>query len=184
MKFLKTSRVVVLRPEEFSNIYKILDTNRKAQFGGLLCIGTRYIEAKWIQKHPECYDGDRFIHLPKEGSSKKKSLYEERTIRISDWGRKILPKFFDATPLPTTQAWGEDLKRWALKAGYVELGGLCAKTTRKTWEGWLFSSFKGSDINILSSQGHTQTTSLKHYINIGFYPKDTTAMKKYVVGWI
>jgi hypothetical protein len=38
--------------------------------------------------------------------------------------------------------------------------------------------------NITLSQGHTQITSLQHYVNMPFNEYDKLEMRKYVDGWI
>ena len=176
--------VRILRPSEFEQIMGVLGSNRRAQLRGQLITGARYIENKYMQKNPQVWDGKKYILLPREGSSKKKSQWEERTIRLSNYGIRHIESFFDADPLPANQNWDTNIKNWAEKAGFDDITGLCAKTTRKTWEAWLFTAFEQYSPRILASQGHTQAVALKHYLNLPFYEKEKREIMKYVDGWI
>jgi hypothetical protein len=142
----------------------------------------RYVEAQRLQKHPEWFDGN-FIHLPESAQLKAKRKQKERWIRLSSMGKAVLPYFFKTRPLPTWKAWTLNLQRWSLRAG-LDPDGLSPKTTRKTWESWLVTCYPQHLALICLSQGHTELTSLQHYLNMPFTEVDKLEMRKWVEGWI
>jgi integrase len=174
----------ILRPREFRvllNAVPLLDQQTQLQM--LLLTGMRYIEAKRFQSYPSWWDGD-FIHMPREACRKDKRTQQERWIRLNNQGKTIIRYFVKCRrPLPTNQAWGMAMKRWGRAAG-LDPVGLCAKTTRKTWESWLMFYYPQQFHVITQSQGHTTTTSLQHYLNMPFTDVDRLEMKDYVEGWI
>ncbi len=85
-----------------------------------------------------------------------------------------------------------NLIRWAKRARITALPGyeqdnnptgITVRTTRKTWESWLLASYPDKVINITLSQGHTETTALRHYFNISFTPAERQALKEETRGW-
>lgn len=148
----------------------------------LLLTGMRYVEAQRLQRHPEWFDGN-FIHLPSEAQLKVKCKQRERWIRLSSMGKAVLPYFFKTRPLPSWKAWTLNLERWAELAG-LDPAGLSPKTTRKTWESWLVTCNPQHLALICLSQGHTEMTSLQHYLNMPFTEVDRLEMRKWVEGWI
>lgn len=171
----------ILRPIEYELIRAQAPNEHKINLDVLLLTGLRYQEARELQKHPEWFDGN-FVRIP-ERKRKRKEVAMERWVRLSELGKHTLPLFFNNKPLPAKQNWGENLKRWALKAG-ISPEGLGAKTTRKTWESWLVFCFTDKLPLIMQSQGHTVMTSIKHYIGLPFTEEDRKAMEKYVRGWV
>lgn len=55
----------------------------------------------------------------------------------------------------------EDLRRWTLRAKLDPIG-LSPKTTKKTWESWLVTSYPHIAYDVFLSQGHTEMTSVRH----------------------
>jgi len=135
-----------------------------------------------LQEHPEWLDG-KFIHMPAGSSLKKKMWFKERIIRLSHIGDVLVPQFLRTKRLPTRQAWNKNMKKWAIKAG-IDPTGLCAKTTRKTWESWLVYYYPGYITHIFINQGHTDMVSVQHYLNMPFTDNDKQIMRKWVGGWI
>lgn len=76
-----------------------------------------------------------------------------------------------------------DLKGWAAKGG-LNKEGITARTLRKTYESWLIFSYPEHSTLIFLSQGHSQLTSLTHYINLPFLKEDKKDMKRWVEGWL
>ena len=183
MPILSRKGVRILKPYEYELLLRWMPRPSVLQFNGLLFTGMRYIEAVRFQGHPEWFDGKNYIMLPVGSMLKKKSEFQERTITLNNIGSAHVKRFLhSAPPLPSTQGWGQNLKKWAILAG-LNPGMLCAKTTRKTWESWLANTYRDQLSYISSSQGHQESTSLKHYIGVGFYESDRKAMLKYVGGW-
>ena len=184
MNILVKNKVRILRPWEYEALLAAMPPDARIQLGGLLYTGMRYVEAQRFQSHPEWFDGKSFIMLPADAVRKELVVFKERTITLNAIGSKQVALFLKEAPkLPTTQGWGQNLKRWA-EAADLDPSGLCAKTTRKTWESWLANTYTDKFLWITNSQGHTITTSLQHYLGIGFYPEDRKAMLKHVEGWI
>jgi len=178
------NRIRIFRPKEFDLLLRgckrvdyqtILET--------LLYTGVRYIELKRVQKNPDWFDGE-YLHLPFDAVRKDKRTQYERWVRLNQQGRMTLKYFFRLKkPLPTHQSWSMNMKRWARNVG-MEQQWLSSKCTRKTWESWLMFYYPNQLPAIALSQGHTQLTSLQHYVNLPFNEEDKILMKKYVEGWI
>jgi len=174
--------VRILRPSEFRLIVDQIKPDYQIMFKTLLLTGMRFVEAKRFQNHPEWFDGD-FINLPSSAMLKKKAKMSERSIRLNNLGRTLIPIFLNLQrDLPTRVSWREDLRRWAINVG-LEPDGLSAKTTRKTWESWLMFYYPERRLEIVLNQGHTDVTSIKHYLNLAFTNEDKVAMGEYVSGW-
>ena len=174
----------VFRPNEFK---ALLDGCPKIEYKtmlqALLYTGMRYVELQRFQKYPSWFDGD-FIHLPKEASRKKKRTQRERWVRLNNQGKMIVQYFSQLKrPLPSYQSWNDNLRCWANRAN-LDPEGLSVKSTRKTWESWLMFNYPSQMASITLSQGHTQITSLEHYVNMPFTEEDRIRIKNYVEGWI
>ena len=175
--------VRILRPQEYKLLSSNLKPHHRIFFNTLLLTGMRYVEAQRFQDHPEWFDGE-FIHLPKMAILKQKRKQMERSVRLNSLGKQIIPFFLELDKkLPTPQTWGENLKRWAKQVG-LDPTHLCAKSTRKTIESWLVSTYKDRVMEIALSQGHTTVTAMRHYLNLAFTHEDILQMKEYVQGWI
>jgi len=184
MKDIMRMKVRILRPSEYKQLLTgCPKPELKTTLQALMYTGMRYIELKRFQSYPSWYDGVLFIHLPKESVHKNKRVQLERVVRLSPPGRIIIEYFLNSKHIvPTYQTWQENLKTWAKRSG-VSTQGLCAKTTRKTWESWLTFYYPNRALEIALSQGHTTVTSLRHYLNMPFTEVDRLQMKEYVEGW-
>lgn len=147
----------------------------------LLLTGCRYVEGQRIHDHPEWFDG-HFIYIPASAVLKLLVKEKERYIRLNELGKKVLPLFFKTKQLPTSDVWRENLCRWAANVGLDPIG-LGPKTTRKTWESWLVTTYPNQTLGIVQSQGHTKDTSLNHYLNMPFLQSDKDRMKPWVDGF-
>ena len=174
--------VRILRPSEYEKLREGAETlDNQTRLDGLLLTGLRYVEADRLQEHPDWVDG-RFVHLPEYAQKKVKRKQRERWIRLSSKGVSILPYFFKSKPLPNWKGWTQNLQRWAERAG-LDPKGLGPKTTRKSWESWLVSSYPDRVLEVFLSQGHTQMTALSHYLNLPFTSSDKANMVEWVSGW-
>ncbi len=174
--------VRILRPVEYKLMVQNLKSDYQIMFKALLFTGMRYIEAQRFQCNPKWFDND-FINLPSAAILKLKVKQRERAIRLNPIGKTIVPLFLDLDKkLPSRISWQEDLKRWAINENLTP-DGLCAKTTRKTWESWLMFYYPTRQLEILLSQGHNSVTSLRHYLNMPFTVEDKMLMEEYVSGW-
>jgi len=181
---IQRSKTRIFRPfevEMLKDAIPKLDYVNK--FEVLLYTGMRYIEVLRLYKHPEWFDGE-IVHLTKEASKKKKATISERYVHLNAVGKNVVAHYLKSKKtLPKNYAtWTENLRRWAIKAKlYPDLIG--PKTTRKTWESWLVFYYPDKFNQIFLSQGHSQLTSLRHYLNLPFSSKDKEEMKKFVEGW-
>ena len=182
MKPISKKGVRILRPSEYETLRNAVKPTLQPLLDGLLLTGMRYIEAERFQDDPSWLDS-KFVHLPKGSSLKEKARFKERVIRLSSMGEVLIPQFLRGHRLPTRQTWDENLKRWATEAG-LEPEGLCAKTTRKTWESWLIYYYPSHALHVVLSQGHTGAVSIEHYVSTPFMEEDRAGMKKWVEGWI
>lgn len=148
----------------------------------LLESGVRYAEFLRIHDNPDWFDGS-FINLPIGSMKKKKSTMKERSIRLNTKGKDMWQMFFSLKiKPPSIQAWNENLKRWAERAG---IGADCVsnKMTRKTWESWLMFTYPEKTMLIAMNQGHTTFTALNFYLNVAFTDQDKIDMREFVEGW-
>ncbi|HVH15118.1 MAG TPA: site-specific integrase [Candidatus Angelobacter sp.] len=172
----------ILRPCEYTEIRGASKTiDNQTRLDVLLLSGLRYVEARRLYDHPDWFDA-RFIHLPEFAQRKVRRKQNERWVRLSDKGRTVTPYFFKVRPLPVWNSWRDDLDRWATRAG-LDTIGLSPKSTRKTYESWLVSSYPEKSVEIALSMGHTELTQLRHYVNMPFVQSDKEAMREWTAGW-
>ena len=172
-----------LRPSEYEQLHEGAKTlDNRTLLDTLLLTGLRFTEARLFQRHLDWFDSRGFVHLPINATRKVKRRQRERWVKLSNKGTTVVPYFFKVRPLPTWKSWTEDLERWAGRAE-LDPTGLSPKSTRKSFESWLISTFPERTLEICLSMGHTQTTSLQHYVNMPFNSADKECMKEYVHGW-
>ena len=171
--------VRILRPTECTQLINAISKNdHRIMFKALLYSGCRYAELKRLKSNPEWFDGN-FIYLP---SLKKKCRQAQRWVRLNPVGRTIIDIYLHSkSELPHIIGWNENLKRWAEKS--IGSNSISAKTTRKTWESWLFYYY-GNRVEIYQSQGHTLKVSMEHYLNLPFIESEKQEMKPFVEGWL
>lgn len=170
----------ILRPWEFRKLVDAIPKNyHKDQLETLLYTGMRYHELQRLYNNPQWLVSNSI----KMHSGKPKSVYPERFIRLNPQGLRSVTYFLRGKKLPNYSTWDENLKRWA-KYADLDPTGISIKTTRKTWESWLVTSYPNQIEYIFLSQGHDSTTALKFYLMIPFYPQDKQDMKFYTDGWI
>jgi len=180
-KILKDG-VRIFRPKEFQALFNAIRKNEhKQMMEALLYTGMRFTEARWLQKNPKAFDGNSILI----SSTKKKARHKERFIRLNDNGKRAVRYFIDMKKrLPTNQTWDENLLRWA-KYAKLDSEGICAKSTRKTWEAWLMCQYgKEHQIEVFLSIGHTKETALEYYLMLPFDDQEKIQMKYYTDGWI
>lgn len=171
----------ILRPVEANQLISaIKKQEHKVCFKTLLYTGMRYEECKSLYNHPEWFDG-KFIHLL---STKKKATQDARWIRLNPLGQMVVEFYLSLDRgLPSRVTWYENLQRWSMHAG-IGNEGISNKITRKTWESWLMFYYPNRVTEITLSQGHTDITQIKHYINLPFTDEDKSLMEPFVQGWI
>ena len=179
-EYKKGNPVRVFRPWEVRAIVRAIPKNEyKDKFEALLYSGCRYAEIQWLFKNPRRFKGEHMQIKNMKTFSKEAS----RWVRLNLQGQRAIENFLRSkTNLPTYQTWGENLKRWCMKAG-VDPTSACAKSTRKTFESWLVIIFPNRVNEIFISQGHEETTALRHYLTFPFTDQDKRDMMYYVEGW-
>ncbi len=193
MEFINLGRpmiiedVRILRPDEYELLKAgIPKLKYKTTFEAALFTGMRYVELKRFQKHPEWVDEqERRIYLPKKAQKKHKQTVKERIIRLTPLGLQTVLYFLESdVKLPKHYSgWRENLRRWAVNVN-LNPEGLGPKTTRKTWESWLFHTYPERQLEILQNQGHNLLTAFNHYANVAFTDIHRVGIKKYVDGWL
>ncbi len=178
----KKIKTRILRPSEYEMLRKGAGKiENQTNLDACLLLGARYIECQYIQNNPSSFDGN-FITIPEE--KKVERTASERWIRLNDKGKTILPYFFtNKVKLPSPQAWRLDMQRWAVNAD-LDPVGLSPRTLRKTLESWLVYYYPNAIHLIFLSQGHTELTALKHYMNLPFVDQDKADMKRWIEGWV
>jgi len=177
--------VRILRPREYELLRNVIPKmEHQIILDTLLFTGMRYVELERFSAHAEWYDPNGgYIYLPPEASQKKKRKMRERYVYLSSRGRAIIPLFLKLDKrVPGRVTWRENLMRWAEKAG-IDPVGLSAKSTRKTWESWLVATYPDRVLLISMSQGHTEITAMRHYLNLPFSADDLRRIKEYTGGW-
>ena len=178
----------VLYPEEVLAIIDIMEKLGKSakddltNFKMCLLLGTRYEEAKWIQRNPGCYDKEsrNIIYTTK----KVKVENKERKIRLSNMAINNMQNFFYVDKfLPTQNGWDKKLKYYARLAGITD-EGVSSRMMRKTYESWLMYYYPERKYEILQSQGHKEITAFEHYLKTDFIEKDKLLIKEFCEGWI
>jgi integrase len=175
--------VRIFRPCEVTALVKAIPkVEYKTMFEAMLYTGCRFEELKWLMKHPANFDSE--AKSIKMLSKKAKVRHKERYIRLNNNGKRAVEYFLrEKKNLPSRDGWNADLKRWCRIAG-VDDGGVCSKSTRKTWESWLATMYSDKYPQIFLSQGHSDKVSIEYYLMLPFNDKDKDEMKYYTDGWI
>ena len=198
--FVKGIRI--LSPFDYDKLYEVIPKkHHQTILDVCLWTGMRYVEVQRLHEHPEWIMKNRnCIHLPEEAQRKALRRQMQRYIYpIPPQLTSILPYFFDNPSPPTIEGWNQNLKRWAVKAGIVEVDqfhkygnsklktitgmkGISAKTTRKTIESWMFA-IRVPENEICLRQGHDRATSLKHYQGLPFTPYEKLEIRTRLSSW-
>ena len=183
----------VLTPPEADAIRRSASKpTSRALFDVLLFTGLRFSELRQLATDPTVYDETR--RQLQIVSTKAKATQGMRNVWLCDKGRVAVQAFLDlGAKMPgNVSTYQGNLIRWAHLAGLAPLrtataasnpAGVTARTTRKTLESWLLATYPAEVWNVISSQGHNETTALKHYFNIGFTAAEREAIRAEVVGW-
>ncbi|MBO8183148.1 MAG: site-specific integrase [Archaeoglobus sp.] len=178
--------VRILTPQEYDALRDAANKHyHQIMLDAALYTGMRYVELKRFQEHPEWFHKERrAIYLPPEAQLKKERKFKDRYVYLSNVGMYAIQYFLALKErLPSIQAWDKNLKRWAAKAG-LDPAGISAKTMRKTWESWLVVSFPDKVPLICMNQGHTEITSMNHYMQLPFSKAEREEIKERTAGWM
>lgn len=173
----------IFRPCEITALIKAIPKiDYKTMFEAMLYTGCRFEELRWLMKHPDRFDID--AKSIKMLSKKAKVRHKERYIRLNNNGERAVEYLLRAKKnIPSRDGWNADLRRWCRNAG-IDAEGVCSKSTRKTWESWLATTYPEKYPAIFLSQGHSDKVSIEYYLMLPFSEKDKQEMKQYTDGWI
>ena len=182
----------ILTPTEADGIRGVISKpSSRALYDLMLFTGLRLVEVKQLAANPAIFDQDRHTLTIKSG--KVKASQVSRNVCLSDRGLAAVREYLKNPSVPnSSHVWQENLIRWCERARLSPIpgkehtanpAGVTVRTTRKSWESWLLSAYPDKLPYITLSQGHTETTALRHYLNISFTAEEREAIKEQVQGW-
>lgn len=201
--------VRVMCPGEVDRLREAMGKpSNRVVFDCLLFTGLRYAELTQVWEDPSRFDQDR--KLVKVDNRKTKAATRSgdfRLVYLSDRGVGAVRAFIQLNKKPSRyDLWLNNLKRWSHVAGLSPMGGLedqttteqmgqetvpnvwgiSVKTTRKTWECWLFCAFPDRADLIADSMGHSLEVSKKHYRKWfgAFTAEERAKILEYTAGWL
>jgi len=182
----------VLTPEEADRIRAIIEKpSARALYDLMLFTGLRFAEVKQLAENPGIFDQERRTITIKSGKAMASQI--SRNVCLSDKGLLAIEDYLKTPSVPKSPSvWQNNLIRCAQRARLTALPGqeqssnptgITVRTSRKTWESWLLAAYPDKVINIVLSQGHTETTALRHYFNISWTRGERESIKAEVKGW-
>lgn len=182
----------VLTPSEADQMRAVISKpSSRILFDLMLYTGLRLVEVKQLKDNPNIFDQERRTITIRSGKVKASQL--SRNVCLSDRGLVAVQEYLKNPSVPSSSTvWQQNLIRWGQRARLQHVpgeedtnnpNGLTVRTTRKSWESWLLSAYPEKLPYITLSQGHSETTSLRHYLNISFMPAEKDAIKEQVKGW-
>ena len=182
----------ILTPAEADAIRSVIEKpTSRALYVLMLYTGLRLVEVKQLSDNPAIFDLERRTITIKSGKVKASQL--SRNVCLSDRGMQAVVQYLKNPSVPSSShVWQSNLIRWAQRARLQALpgqeqsnnpSGITVRTTRKSLESWLLASYPEKVINIVLSQGHNETTALRHYFNISFTMAERETIRAQVIGW-
>jgi len=183
----------VLTPAEADAIRSVISKpSARLLFDVLLYTGVRFSELRQLAADPARLDDELGTVLI--ASTKPRARYAVRNVHLGDRGRAAVRAWLDAgAKMPNSPtSWQQNLIRWSALAGLAPLPGATAagnpygitvRTSRKTWESWILTACPEQIINIVVSQGHTESVAIRHYVNLAWTPAEREAIRAETAGW-
>jgi len=183
----------VLTPGEADLIRGVISKpSNRALFDLMLYTGLRLEEVRQLVEHPGIFNEERRSLLIR--SRKVKAVQRSRNVILSDRGVEAVKAFLQAPKMPSSSsAWQMNLIRWCKAAGLSPLPGVSedeynsygvnVRTSRKSWESWLMTAYPNRAVEIAMSQGHTESVSIRHYLNCNFTKDERSGIMDEVTGW-
>ena len=186
MPAILRNKTSILTPHEYSKLRKVLPAKYICICDVLLNTGMR-IEEFWdFLQHPEWFSAARrCIELPTGAIKKERSVYKERTIRLTIEGCDAVKTLFGmngSITQMTREGMRMMLRRCAETAG-IGTQGISPKMFRKTAVSWLLTCFPEKMFQIEASMGHDWQTMKRHYVNLAFEKRDVEEMREFFQGW-
>ena len=189
---LDTQLIRILRPYEYSVFMsEVKNPKTKTIFACGLYTAMRYSEMIHLHNHPEWLrEQTRCVDLPRFVEKKKKRKLRGRYVWLTQAGVEAVKAFLslDSVPDDVTIYWKllqtakQNLEKNYLEHGVVSIG-ITPKSTRKSYESWLATTYQDKFHLIVLSCGHDTTTSINHYLNLPFNKTDVDDMEPFVSGW-
>ena len=201
--------VRVLTPGEVSRLREAMGKpSNRVVFDVLLFTGLRYAELTQVWEDPSRFDPERkVVKVDNRKPLAKKRAGDYRLVYLSSMGVSAVRDFIQLNKRPVRyDRWLDNLKRWCHVAGLKphrdmvdvttkeQMGqetvpnvwDISVKSTRKTWECWLFCSFPDRAETIADSMGHTLEVSKKHYRKWfgAFTAEERAKIMEYTAGWL
>lgn len=199
----------ILTPGEVSQLREVIERpSDRVIFDALLFSGVRYAELSQVAKEPSRFNPERkCLTIDNKKSKAAERAGETRVVYLSDLGVLKIQAFIDLGKTPAHyNQWLRKLKRWSHVAGLKPLDGLVngttreqlvqemvpnvwgisVKSTRKSWECFLFCSFPDRADVIADNMGHTVEVSKKHYRKWfgAFTAEEKAKILEYTAGWL
>ena len=175
----------ILTPSEYDQLVQVINTDRlRTLLRVCFYTGLRYAEIQQLYQHPEYWKHDQqMICLDRTDQKNVKRITPERWIPVPSQLQGELPYFFETKKPPVLKVWGEDLKRWAEKAGISTIG-IVPKVTRATIEVWMYVAEVPLN-QICLRQGHDKLSALNNYQETSqmFSLAEIQEIKKRLTGW-
>ena len=182
----------VLTPDEANRIQAVISKpSSRALFDLMLYTGLRFSEVVQLRDNPAIFDKERRTITIKSGKAKATQI--SRNVCLSDTGLLAVVEYLKNPSVPKSPSvWQNNLIRWAQRARLAALPGqeqcsnptgITVRTSRKSWESWLLAAFPERLPHITLSQGHNETTALRHYLNVSFTQSEKEAIRELVRGW-
>ena len=183
----------ILRPDELTQFLEAIP-NKQKRFSvkTAFMTGLRLQELVDFSKHPEWLNIKYYaIIIPAKFSKTKENRYSYLTKTFAEsldtyltFGKLWYPikKNSKNKTIPDYNSWNQWYKRIALKAKLDNPHEVKAKISRKSWESWLIKS-DYLHVKVFISQGHSDLTAFKHYLNMAFTPEQKALATELTREW-
>jgi len=206
---MEVNGVRVLTPGEVDRLREVMGKpSNRVVFDALLFTGLRYAELTQVYEDPSRFDPDRkCLVIDNRKAKAAVRSGDSRIVYLSDPGVSAVRSFIALGKKPSRyDLWLNNLKRWSHLAELKPHGGrengttkeqmvqetvpnvwgISVKSTRKTWECWLFCAFPDRADLIADSMGHSVEVSRKHYRKWfgAFTAEEKVKILEYTAGWL
>jgi hypothetical protein len=172
----------IFKPNELRKFIRAIPRiEDQIKFEALLYTGCRYVELQECHGLYGRLKNNSLKVMNTKTLARKRAKF--RYVHLNPQGERAIEQFFRGPPLPSYNAWWQNLKRWTDEVDIEVEGTIGGKSTRKTWESYLIAVYPELSQKIFLSQGHSDVTALHHYLAIPFTEGDKKEMLYFVEGW-
>lgn len=184
----------VLTPAETDAIRVVIAKPSNRHLYDLMAYsGLRLAEVQQLVDSPDVVDLDRRVITIRSGKARASQV--TRNVQLCDKGLVAVEHYLDRPRVPSSPSvWCQNLIRWARAARLAPIPGrdastynpcgVTVRTSRKTLESWLLATYPERATQIALSQGHTELTAIRHYLNLSFTSDERLAIADQVAGWL